>query len=346
MGIGLRNIDLTRVTVLAIWASTSLVWVVVLIAVNIGRTDSWLLDWHVYAAGGRDFLNGTLYSIPLKSAYELPVSAFNYPPLSAISVIPLLVFPDAVGGTTWVVLNILAIAGTAVLGAKILGASQPVLWGAIGFLAYTVHPWMRLAFLGNNTPVVLFLVTAFAYEHLRSRDRSAGVLLGAAIAFKLWPVALIPLLIRDRRWHSVASAAVFCGFLALVTLAWLGPEVIGPAARAMQVKAIINSDNPVFYTSWLRETQSWWPSWGSFAVAAILVAIPARGLLGIGLGILGGVALVPNIWRTYISTLLVAAAFVVRDLSQRLNSYGDRVQPLPSSLERAVQPAELLDDHP
>lgn len=345
MGIGPRNIDLVRLTTLAIWASTGLVWVFVLVAANIGGTGSWLLDWHVYAAGGRDFLDGTLYSIPLKSAYELPVSAFNYPPLSAISVIPLLVFTDAVGGTAWVVLNVLAIAGTAVLAARLLGASQPALWGAVGFLTYTFHPWMRLAFLGNNTPVVLFLVTAFAHQHLRSRDRSAGVLLGAAIAFKLWPVALVPLLIRDRRWQSVASAAVVCGLLALVTLAWLGPEVIGPAARAMQVKAVINPDNPVFYTSWLRETQSWWPSWGAFAVAAILAAIPARGLLGIGLGILGGVALVPNIWRTYIPTLLMAAAFVVRELSRMQTSYGERLKPLPSARDRAVQPAELLDDH-
>jgi hypothetical protein len=336
----LRNVDLVRVISLAIWSSAGLVWVFFITAQQFAPTDTWLLDWHVYAAGARDFVDGSLYVAPLESAYRLPVSEFNYPPLSAVAVIPLLLLPDPVGGLVWVVLNVVAVAGTAILIARILGAHQPALWAAVGFLAYTIHPWMKLAFLGNNTPLVLFLVAAFAHEHLRSREASAGAFLGAAIALKLWPIALLPLLLRERRWQSVMSTLGVVGFVGILTLAWLGPEIIGPAASAMQTRAVIEPDNPVFYISWLRETQSWWPSWGAYAVAVLLAAIPARGQLGIGLGILAGLALVPNLWRSYIPTLLVGAMFVIRAIYESRTSNRDREANHIPAARRATQPAE------
>jgi hypothetical protein len=339
-GIMLRNFDIARLVSLAIWTSTGLVWAFFITAQQFAPTDTWLVDWHVYTAGARAFVDGTLYVTPLQSPYDLPVSHFNLPPLSAIAVIPFLLLPDAIGGTVWVVLNVVAVAGTAVLVARILGAHQPARWGAVGFLAYTIHPWMKLAFLGNNTPLVLFLVMAFAHEHLRSRERSAGAFLGTAIALKLWPIALIPLLLRDRRWLSLAWAVVISGYVADVTVLYLGPGIIGPAATAMQERALIEPDNPVFYISWLRETQSWWPSWGAYVVAAILTAIPAKGQLGIGVGILAGLALVPNLWRTYLPTLLVGVIFVIRAIYESQLSNRDGEAKRISATRRAAQPAQ------
>jgi Glycosyltransferase family 87 len=338
-GIMLRKVDFANLVSLAIWISAGLIWAFFITTLQFAPTDTWLLDWHVYAAGARDFLDGSLYATPLESVYRLPVSEFNYPPLSAIAVIPLLLLPDSVGGTVWVVFNVVAVAGAAILMARILGAHKPALWGGVGFLAYSIHPWMKLAFLGNNTPLVLFLVTAFAHQHLRSRERSAGALLGIAIALKLWPIALIPLLLRERRWQSVISALGVIGLVGLLTLAWLGPEIMGPAVRAMQVKAVIEPDNPVFLISWMRETQRWWPWWGAYVVAAILAAIPAKGHLGLGLGILAGLALVPNLWRTYIPTILVGAIFVIRAIYESRLSKRDEAKRI-SATRRTTQPAE------
>ena len=336
----LRKIDIARVATVAIWTSAGLVWALFIVAQQFAPTDTWLVDWHVYTAGAKAFIDGTLYATPLQSVYDLPVSHFNLPPLSAIAVMPFLLLPDSIGGTVWVVLNIVAVAGTAVLVARILGAHQPARWGAVGFLAYTIHPWMKLAFLGNNTPLVLFLVAAFAHEHLRSRERSAGAFLGTAIALKLWPIAIIPLLLRDRRWLSLAWAAVISGYVVDVTLLWLGPGIIGPAATAMQERALIEPDNPVFYVSWLRETQTWWPSWGAYAVAALLAGLPAKGQLGIGLGIFAGLALIPNLWRTYAPTFLMAAVFVIRAIYVSWISNRDREANRLSAARRAAQPAD------
>src|SRR6187551_53194 len=108
-----------RIVVVGTWTIAALIWLFFLATQQFLPTEIWLLDWHVYSAGARDFLAHDLYYIPLESAYRIPVDAFNYPPLSAIAVLPLVPLPDALGGNIWVVLNIVAMAGTAVLTASI-----------------------------------------------------------------------------------------------------------------------------------------------------------------------------------------------------------------------------------
>jgi hypothetical protein len=336
----LSRVDVRRVVLIASWGSAAILWAFFLTTQQFLPMDTWLLDWHVYSAGARDFVNHELYSVPLVSSYRLPVDAFNYPPLSAIVAIPLLPLPDAVGGNAFVAVNVLAMAGACVLAASILGARQPWLWGGLGFLAYTIHPWFKLAFLGNNTPLVLFLVTAFAHQHLRGSQRNAGLLLGAAIGLKLWPLALVPLLLRERSWVALAYAFAVAAASGLVTLAWLGPEIVRPAIDALQTTAVIELDNPVFFVSWLRETQPWWPSWGGLVMAAILVLIPAKGRMGIALGILGGLAVVPNLWRTYVPTLAFAALLAVADLLRwRTGATADAVAPAARSDESVTSNA-------
>jgi hypothetical protein len=297
-----------------------IIWALLLLSQQLRPLSYWLQDWHVYAEGARDFLNHELYYEPLVTQYRLAVDQFNYPPLSAIVVIPLLLLPDSLGGTVWVIGNLAAVAATGVLVARTLGARQPAMWGALGFLAYTVHPWVDLALNGNNTPLVLCLIAAFAHQHLHRHDRSAGVLLGAAIALKLWPAALLPLLLRERRPESLLFVGlVVCGTV-LASVTWLGPDVIGAAVAAMQVRAVVEPWNPVLYISWLRETIPWWPTWAGYFIAVVLALIPARGMIGIGLGIFAGLAAVPNLWRTYLPTLVVAGAFTlagVRAISRR-----------------------------
>ena len=49
---------------------------------------------------------------------------------------------------------------------------------------------------------------------------------------------------------------------------------------------------------------------GGFAVAAILLAIPARRKIGLGLGILAGMAAVPNLWVHYVPTIIVGSLLI------------------------------------
>jgi hypothetical protein len=110
---------------------------------------------------------------------------------------------------------------------------------------------------------------------------------------------------------------------AVISLLWLGSDAVQPAVNALQVRGAADPWNPVLYVSWLRETFTWWPAWAAYVIAAGLALIPARGMLGVGLGILSGLAVVPNLWRTYLPTLVVAGLFVgagLRELWKRRQS--------------------------
>ena len=115
---------------------------------------------------------------------------------------PLLPLPDQLAGTLWVILNLVAVAATGWLLLTAIHVRHAVAWAGLAFLAYTLHPWFHLALLGNNTPLVLFVTVAAIHQHLRGRTWASGLLLGVAIGLKLWPVALLPTLVRDRAWKT------------------------------------------------------------------------------------------------------------------------------------------------
>jgi hypothetical protein len=300
------------------WVSSLVAWVVQITVQQFDPIPTWLYDWHVYAAAARAFLEGTLYSEPLTSTFPLPVVVFNYPPLSALVVAPLLLLPDQVAGTLWVTANIAAMGGAALLTARLLRLSDADAWAGIGFFVFTFNPWSWLALLGNNTPLVLVLVVWFAHYHVNGRQGWAGVLLGVAIGLKLWPVTLLPLLLRERHWRSLLVVAGISVAVGLTTVVWLGPDVIGPAADSLRSRDDIKPGNLIFGITWLRENVDWWPSWGGYAVAIGLAVIPARGRLGLGLGILAGMAAVPNLWRHYLPTVAVGFLLVAFGLREAL----------------------------
>jgi hypothetical protein len=320
------------------WVSSLVAWVVRITVQQFDPIPTWLYDWHVYAAAARGFLEGALYYEPLTSAFTLPVVVFNYPPLSALIVAPLLLLPDQVAGTLWVTANIAAMGGAALLTARLLRMSDAAAWAGIGFFVFTFNPWSWLALLGNNTPLVLLLVVAFARYHMAAKQGWAGVLLGIAIGMKLWPAALLPLLLRERQWRSLLVVAGISVVVGVTTIAWLEPEVIGQAADSIRSRDDIKPGNLVFGITWLRENFDWWPSWGGYAVAIGLAIIPARGRLGLGLGILAGMAAVPNLWRHYLPT--VAVGFLL--LAFGLWHGGADTHPPESTARRGVG----NDEHP
>ena len=299
------------------WAVGAGLWTAFLANQQFSPRFTWLEDWHVYESAGNQLLAHTLYRVPLESAYRLPLEVFNYPPLSAAVAVPFLPLPDQIAGTTWVALSLAAIAVVAFLTARMLGVRDVLAWSGVGFLAYTLHPWFILALLGNNTPLVLLAVAAFAHEHLAGRQRRAGFFLGVAIGLKLWPAMLIPLLLRERRWSSLIWAVSLVAISVAAAILWLGIDSIGPALSALGARDEVRGENIVLGFSWLREAFGV-PGWVAILAALALVAIPARGKLGIGLGILSGMAVVPNLWRTYLPTIIVGGLLAARGSLDKL----------------------------
>jgi hypothetical protein len=78
----------------------------------------------------------------------------------------------------------------------------------------------------------------------------------------------------------------------------------------------------LFGFSWLRFHTDWWPQWGGYAVAVLLLLIPATGLTGYGIATLAGLSAIPNLWRHYLGTIVFGFALLARGLFDR---YGDRL---------------------
>ena len=317
-----------------VWAAAIAWWIYKFATLDLPHRG-WLVDWHVYAAGANDLLAGTLYQVPLESPYRsrLAVPDFNYPPGAALIAIPFLAVPDHIGGYAFVVVNIAAIAITAVLTAWIVKARPMWLWAGAAFLLYSVFREGQPLILGNNTPLVLLFVAGAVAAHQSKRAPMAGALLGLAIATKLWPATLLVVLARERSWPTVGWAVGTAAVIIGGSLLWLGgPGVVGPMVSALRHEVEITRQVLLGIT-WLRENLDWWPVWGGYAVTALLLIIPARGLTGYGLGTLAGLAAIPNLWIHYLGSIIFGLVLLVAGLLGLRRERSSGAQPVQATAD-------------
>jgi hypothetical protein len=305
------------ITVLAFagWALFTAVSTITLIRGSIpGTGDVFQVDWHVYWAGAHDLIAGDLYRVPLDAGGRtLSATEFSLPPLSAAWAVPLLPLPVVVGGYAWQAVAAVAVASAAISNLAILRIPRP--WLAAGLvlgpLSLTLV-YLEGLHLATNNYFVLGLVAVGSWAMLARRDTAAGVLIGLAIATKLWPATLLVVALRERRPKILAWAAVVTVVQGLLLFGWLGFDAIGDAIDTFR--------NPIPPTgiligpSSVPELRDAWHS-GIGAISAIaLLALPLRGRAGIGVAILAGMAVIPNLWIHYTPTVLFAAALIAADL--------------------------------
>lgn len=242
------------------------------------------------------------YPPPVESAIETGNPAL-YPPFLMLLVAPLTVLPWWLGMGIWTVLQIAAIAGAlAVLGVRDLRCYA---------LALISIPVMGGLAWGNATLLLVPLV-ALAW---RWRDRWlwAGVVVGLAIASKLFAWPLLVWLIATRRYRAAGAAAVSTA--AIVLLPW----------------AAIGFDGLTSYPDLLRVAESVYAT-HSFSVATVMAgfgldpSLAGAGALAVGavfagtsfyagrrradevsisLAVLAAVLGSPIVWEYYYALLLV-----------------------------------------
>ena len=204
------------------------------------KPDLWLLDWNVYYVGALQLLRRELYRVPLSEVgVSLPVDVFNYPPLAAVWAVPLLPLGREPGGLAFVLLSIGFVVVGLVLSARALDIQPVWLWVPAVLCAYALL-WKELIVhvgLGNDNDLVFVLVAGFAAAHLGGFQRTAGILLALAIATKIWPVALLVLIVRERRLIELRWAAALLAAQSVAFLIWLGPDVVPDALRAVVLNA-------------------------------------------------------------------------------------------------------------
>jgi Glycosyltransferase family 87 len=305
-------------------------WVVFAYATIFAITTGWQettgnvrqVDWHVYLAGAHDLVDGTLYTKPLAlGSYPLSSPEFNLPPLSALWALPLLPLPVEVGGDIWQFLAAASIAVAGLVAADVAGLRRPWVWAGIvlGALSLTLL-YLEGLHLGTNNYLVLGLVACFAWLYLCRHERAAGALLGIAIGTKLWPVVLLAMVLRERRWTVLAWCAGALTIQLLVFTVWLGPgswaEMIRLIRTHIPPTGILIGPTAV---DGLREV---WNSGLGIAVAIVLLLIPARGRVEIGIAILAGLAPIANLWVHYDPTILFALVLLLASGWRRLTTGG------------------------
>jgi hypothetical protein len=277
-------------------------------------------DWHAYAAGAQQLADRSLYRVPLSMGdTPLPIDAFNLPPLAAAEAGPFLVGGVLAGGLAWQAVGAAAVAFAAWAMAFLPRRSWDralavagILVGAYLAVDHVLIPdpqsyWWGLT-LGTNNYLVLGLIGGFVVALHRRHDRAAGVLLGLAIATKLWPVTIVAALVRNRSWVALRWAVGLCAVQAIVFAVWLGPDVLPDFARSLLVDDPDAED--IIGVSALRDILPWWPSWAGWVVAGVLLALPVRGHAAIGVGILAGLAVITNLWGHYLPTVVFALGLV------------------------------------
>ena len=304
-----------RGAALAAWTAYSAISVTGIVAGARHGGPHWFqIDWRVYVAGARDLLDRTLYRESLYvDGLPLPVTEFNLPPLSALWAVPLAGFQLESGGVVWQLAMAAALGVSAYLIAKTLRVARPALLAGVALLPLAVHvSYLEGLIGGTNQNLVLAFVSLFAWAHLHGRQRTAGIALALAIGTKLWPVALLPLLLRERRWASLRWTAGLLVLQVCATAVWLGPDVGAHMLEAIRIDIPIES--AVIGFTALRLMHEWWPAWVAPVVALVFVALPVRGRAAVGLGILAGLAVIPRLWLPYLPTVLAAVALIAADV--------------------------------
>lgn len=311
MAAAVNQLDMTSLLYVGAIGLGSLLWVTwltrcadVLFTFARTRPNVWLYDWNVYHAAAGDLLTGELYRNRLvEPGHQLPIGVFNYPPLAALVAVPLLPLGREGGGIAFVIASSAAVAGGAALALRAAAISRWWLWAPAILTAYLLAwpPTRADIGLANNNALMFLLVAGFALAHVHQRERWAGILLALAVGIKLWPIALVVLLLRERRWVTVRWMLGVLAIQGILFLAWLGPDVLPDLTHALlQNTPRDTSVAVVLWTSAFREWWDWWPAWGTYAVAVGLLLIPARGRLGLGIGIIAGLSLNANLWHHYL----------------------------------------------
>jgi len=191
---------------------------------NSGRVNDFFQDW----ASARNHLLG----LPVYSHHAIsvprhlgvpfdPVTIVEYnahPPTSVLLALPLarLEYPDAV--LAWNTISLAAFLASLAIVAVVLPVPKTLFLPALVLLTFC-HPLYGSLYQGQLTLLLVLLVTATWALERSGRSSAAGLVLGAAVAIKLFPAYLvIYYLARGRLRPLLAATASFLVLTCLTAL--------------------------------------------------------------------------------------------------------------------------------
>lgn len=175
-----------------------------------------------YGADFRNYYDAAVRLLAGLSPYE--VKGFDYPPLTALIVLPVAWLPYPEARVVWLLANWLCLAAAGFLLVRILGSGRAAtlavaaLWALCGTVAENLV-------LGQVNPILLFLLVLAWWGVSRDRDGVAAAAIGFATALKLWPGVLL-IALATRHWRRAAAGLLAA--LIFLGISWLPFLVLPP----------------------------------------------------------------------------------------------------------------------
>lgn len=154
---------------------------------------------------------------------------YRYPPLLLLLFAPLTLLPLQAGAFLWALGKCMAVVELVrSLAERLSGVWEVELWLPAAAVAV---PYWAMELRYGNAQFYVFALTATALLWAHSKPRLAGVLLGSAIAIKVWPLFFVPLLFLKSARRTVAVSLVVAVVLTMApavvfgwstNLEWLG----------------------------------------------------------------------------------------------------------------------------
>jgi hypothetical protein len=234
-------------------------------------------------AQGTDPVGINLNPYAPKATFQ--VAEYLYPPLLAVSLIPLAALPIDVGVTLW--LGIVALTTIAVIAVLRRWLSW---WLAAGAVVLFLPTWESL-WLGQINAAIAVL-GGLALLEAQNRSARSGVWLALGALIKIMPGVGIAVLVVQRRWRAVGLAAIVGFGCVLLTLPFVSLE--------MWLHGFVYAARHGQYTD---DQVSW---------TALLRALPGMGQV-LGPLLLAGTIVGITLWRARQSDLVMAlsAAWIV-----------------------------------
>ena len=210
-----------------------------IIPVSVGR-DQRVLDYRLYSAITRSVLWSDTSQLGRLPERAVPSSSgfwngnplygdeagldypmwYRYPPAFLFAFALFAVLPFGVGRFAWAALKGLALAILLkALAGRLRERGSVPRW--LLFSA-TVGVFLYFDVRFANVQSLIFALTATALLWLETRPVAAASALGAAIAFKVWPLAFVPYLAALGRWRVAGLALLIAGAVTIAPIAYFG----------------------------------------------------------------------------------------------------------------------------
>lgn len=282
-----------------------------LILSSAGKTFGY--DFEAYAAAARRLVNGErLYDSGVSAAGGFAM--YLYPPPFALAIAPLLLLPEAVARTMWV----LAMGLCLPLGANLMPVRRDVRWHVV-WLGALSWPFLYSVKLGQVGPL-LFVLFAAAWRW-RDRAMPLGVFIAVGGLIKVQPAIMVAWAAGTGRRRAAGVAVVTAVVAIAVSMVFTGvgawTDYITLLGRVSSAVTTPHNCSPgaVLYQAGFSEAVAGAGQWLATAMAAGAVLLLWRwgpveaSLMGT---IVASQLLTPLLWDHYAMLLLLPTAWLLQ----------------------------------